>query len=31
MAIERWRPWEEFRGMERMMDDMLRHLVWRVE
>jgi HSP20 family protein len=25
MAIERWRPWEEFRGMERMMDEVLRH------
>jgi len=31
MAIERWRPWEEFRGMERMMDEMLRHplVPWR--
>ena len=25
MAIERWRPWEEFRGMQRMMDEMLRY------
>ena len=31
MAIERWRPWEEFRGMESMMDEMLRHplVPWR--
>jgi len=31
MAIERWRPWEEFRGMDRMMDEMLRHplVPWR--
>jgi HSP20 family protein len=31
MAIERWRPWEEFRGMERMMDEMVRHplALWR--
>jgi len=24
MAIERWRPWDEFREMERMMDEMMR-------
>jgi HSP20 family molecular chaperone IbpA len=31
MAIERWRPWEEFREMERAMDEMMRHpmLGWR--
>lgn len=31
MAIERWRPWEEFRGMEKMVDEMLRHplVSWR--
>ena len=23
MAIEKWRPWEEFRGMERLMNEML--------
>ena len=31
MAIQRWRPWDELRGMEWMMDDMLRYqaLAWR--
>jgi len=24
MAIERWRPWDEFREMERVMDEMMR-------
>ena len=24
MAIERWRPWDELREMERMMDEMMR-------
>jgi hypothetical protein len=24
MAIERWRPWDEFREMERWMDEMIR-------
>jgi HSP20 family protein len=24
MAIERWRPWDEFREMERWMDEMMR-------
>lgn len=24
MAIERWRPFEEFRELERMMDEMMR-------
>jgi len=25
MAIQRWRPWDEFREMERRMDDMMRN------
>ena len=25
MAIERWRPWDELREMERHMDEMMRH------
>lgn len=36
MAIERWRPWEEFREMERWMDELMRRplfgwrpLTWR--
>lgn len=36
MAIERWRPWEEFREMERWMDELMRRplfgwrpLMWR--
>jgi len=31
MAIERWRPGEEFRGIERVMDEMLRYplVSWR--
>jgi len=31
MAIERWRPWDEFREMERWMDEMMRRplLAWR--
>jgi HSP20 family protein len=31
MAIERWRPWDEFREMERWMDEMMRRplATWR--
>ena len=31
MAIERWRPWDEFREMERWMDEMMRRplTTWR--
>jgi len=25
MAIQRWRPWDEFREMERRLDEMFRH------
>ena len=25
MAIQRWRPWDEFREMERRMEEMMRH------
>lgn len=25
MAIQRWRPWEEFRELERRMEEMMRH------
>ena len=25
MSIDRWRPWDEFRGLERSLDDMMRH------
>jgi len=25
MAIQSWRPWDEFREIERRMDEMMRH------